>query len=293
MVNEYYRIVLQLKNSGEDVIEGSLLFSSIVKDDSELNCKFYNTEFKKIESYIQVDSISSKETKNVTFYILSRVDKPQKIDIQFLYRTEKYSTEIKKSITIPSTLAVSSRCAFFNNNYSPCAEVTGNNTTIRMNEPWSIRVDITNKSIYPIEVVDSFLKLNENAKILSSTSSQLFKQKCILQSMDKLTCWFKILPKTAGIDIIIGKFKIKWKRSPHDEQLEGAEEDNERIVLSSTLIPSLTIIHPQFSTNVIAPSEGTVGLPFQCTLEIINSTPRVEEFSFSLSVRLYNIYFLL
>lgn len=154
-----------------------------------------------------------------------------------------------------------------------------------MNEPWSIRVDITNKSIYPIEVVDSFLKLNENAKLLSSTSSQLFKQKCILQSMDKLTCWFKIIPQTAGIDIIIGKFKIKWKRSPHDEQLEGAEEDNERIVLSSTLIPSLTIIHPQFSTNVIAPSEGTVGLPFQCILEIINSTPRVEEFSFSLSVR--------
>jgi len=285
LVYEYYRIQVKITNKGDEMESGTLFLSDCT---SEHKSQFYNELLQPISGDgFNIDPIPINKSSQITvFFMCQFASKSQSVATKLVYKTPKYSTQVSKQFAVPAILTLSSRCAFFSRTFSPCVEVTGNSTTIRAGEPWVMRVEVRNNCPYPIEVVETALKLNENASCVRSTSDDIFGESTapsILFALDKFTSWFRITPNTVGQDVSIGQFEVKWKRSPHSEQLPGADEDNERIVTNPTLIPALTIERSPFSTKIIAPPRATMGTAIECTCEITNLTTRVEEFSFVLT----------
>ena len=265
-------------------MESGFLFLS---DPAQANlvCQFFTEGLAPIVDGqgVMVPNLEAGCQQQVVIFIVSQVAvKMQPVSVLLKYSTSQYQTQVSRSFGIPMILALSSACAFFSDTFSPCIEVTGSSTTIRADQTWMMRVEVRNHCPYPVQVVESVLKLNENARCLTSTSGFVFKDGAppqVLQALDKLTSWFKIRPSLSGTDISIGQFELKWKRAPHSKQMSNSEEDYERVVYSPTLIPRVTVERAPFITRTAAPPDATVGSSLQCTLEVSNMTRRVEEYS--------------
>ena len=66
--------------------------------------------------------------------------------------------------------------------------------------------------------------------------------------------------------------------------MPNSEKDNERLVVTPTLIPPLKITKAPFSSSVTVPPQGVVGEPIAFEIIITNHTTKLEDFSLLVKV---------
>jgi len=220
LIGEFFKIELCLRNLGNDIGKGEILFEvpNGKEDEFQLVTLVGNDcdSLKKPLSSMNFNDIHQNESFSIVFYTQFNALSVHKISIRAAYETrgDCYSCSLEKIFDIPVKSPFIPSFNFFTSQFHPISLSSG---LFVVSQPFLMQIDLQAGSDHPFLIMETQLCLNTLsdkgdlvATCLGSTANSS-KQHAITKN-EEFSFWYSLVSSVSGDEVSLGKIRVQWRR---------------------------------------------------------------------------------